>query len=130
MEKVFNVLCRKDGEYTVVKVKSTSFYDAKKVVEDMHPVQCVSSKFAKLFKRYQKAYKKIEQAGYEAVQEVMEVVPIDGCKTIAGQYVIVDSLSDHCFYICDDSGTLALWCLADDPLTELVEWVEEIAHVL
>ena len=131
MEKTFNVLCRKDGVYSVVRVKSTSFYDAKKAVEDMCPVQCVSSTFFKLFKRYQKAYKNIKKAGYEAVHEVLEIVPhIDPYVFIIGSYISIEDLEADSVYLYDAGKPMPLYALCEDPLTELVEWVENIVEAL
>ena len=143
MEKNYNVLCRnkQTDELFVVKVKATSMTDAHNSVleenTEVETVQCVPQSFEKLYKRYCKSWYVIssfdnnEAKSLKRVQEIMDNIVLNDCLiSIVNEQVTIESLLNDGFYICGDRGIINLWMLSDEPLTRLVEWVEEIAKTV
>ena len=138
MEKTFNVLCydkNDTSEKIIVKVKASNYKEAKYLVEEARTnyvvIQTVYSNFNKLETRYYKAFNKIKKIGISKFKDMFEECPhIDPYVFIFGNYISIDDLQKDSIYLNDAGNPMPLYAISEEPVTILVEWMENIIKMV
>lgn len=138
MTKTFNVLCYDKNNTTekiIVKVKASNYKEAKYLVEgekvNYVAIQTVYSNFNKLSTRYYKAFNKIKKIGVSKIKDLFDECPhIDPYVFIFGNYISVDDLEKDSIYLNDAENPMPLYAISEEPLTMLVEWMENIVELI
>ena len=134
MAKIFNVLCydkNDTSEKIIVKVKASNYKEAKYLVEgekvNYVAIQTVYSNFNKLSTRYYKAFNKIKKIGISKIKDMFDECPhIDPYVFIFGNYISIDDLEKDSIYLNDAGNPMPLYAFSEEPVTILVEWMENI----
>ena len=138
MVKTFNVLCydkNDTSEKIIVKVKASNYKEAKYLVEgekiNYIAIQTVYSNFNKLSTRYYKAFNKIKKIGNSKIKDIFDECPhIDPYVFLFGNYISIDDLEKDSIYLNDAGNPIPLYALSEEPLTMLVEWMENIVELI
>lgn len=138
MVKTFNVLCydkNDTSEKIIVKVKASNYKEAKYLVEgekvNYVAIQTVYSNFNKLSTRYYKAFNKINKIGISKIKDIFDECPhIDPYVFLFGNYISIDDLEKDSIYLNDAGNPIPLYVLSEEPLTMLVEWMENIVELI
>lgn len=138
MAKTFNVLCydkNDTSEKIIVKVKASNYKEAKYLVEgekvNYVAIQTVYSNFNKLSTRYYKAFNKIKKIGISKIKDLFDECPhIDPYVFLFGNYISIDDLEKDSIYLNDAGNSMPLYALSEEPLTILVEWMENIVELI
>ena len=138
MAKTFNVLCydkNDTSEKIIIKVKASSYKEAKYLVEgekvNYVAIQTVYSNFNKLSTRYYKAFNKIKKIGISKIKDIFDECPhIDPYVFLFGNYISIDDLEKDSIFLNDAGSPIPLYALSEEPLTMLVEWMENIVELI
>ena len=138
MGKTFNVLCydkNDTSEKIIVKVKASNYKEAKYLVEEARTnyvvIQTVYSNFNKLETRYYNAFNKIKKIGISKIKDLFNECPhIDPYVFIFGNYISIDDLEKDSIYLNDAGNPMPLYAFSEEPVTMLVEWMENIIKLV
>ena len=138
MVKTFNVLCHHKNDTSekfIFKVKASNYKEAKDLVVEVNEnyvaIQTVYSNFNKLSTRYYNAFNKIKKLGISKIKDIFDECPhIDPYAFIFSNYISIDDLEKDSIYLNDAGNPMPLYALSEEPLTILVEWMENIVELI